>query len=198
MDNLLKQSRERLKLFKGYGYDIPKARRFILRKAGFAKGDILEVGTGSGHMAIALAKRGFRLVSIDLDRKAQKTAKSGLKALGLDKLVTLKIMDAERLRFKDGAFDYVISVNVLHHAKAPVKCLREMARLTKRKLVVADFNRKGERIAEKIHGTEGHTHPRSKLSLGAIAALLKKFGMVVTKYSDSCQYVLIATKGETK
>lgn len=198
MDNLLKQSQDRLKLFKRHGYDIPKARRFILRKAGFAKGNILEVGTGSGHMAIALARRGFRLVSIDLDRKAQKTANSGLKALELDKLVTLKIMDAERLRFKDNAFDYVISVNVIHHAKFPAKCLKEMARVAKNKLVIADFNRKGERIAEKIHGMEGHTHPRSKLSLGAIAALLRKFGMDVTKHNDSCQYVLIATKGETK
>ena len=198
MDNLLKQSQERLKFFKRHGYDIPKARRFILRKAGFAKGEILEIGTGSGHMAIALARRGFSLVSIDVDRKAQKTAKSGLKALGLDKLVTLKIMNAERLRFKDSAFDYVISVNVLHHAKAPVKCLKEMARVAKKKLVIADFNRKGERIAEKIHGMEGHTHPRSKLSLGAIAALLKRSGMAVIKHNDSCQYVLIAAKGETK
>lgn len=198
MDNLLKQSRERLKLFKRHGYDIPKARRFILRKAGFAKGGILEVGTGTGHMAIALARRGLRLVSIDLDRKAQKTAKSRLKALGLNNLVTLKIMDAERLRFKDTAFDNVISVNFLHHAKAPAKCFKEMTRVAKNKLVIADFNRKGERIAEKIHGLEGNTHPRSKLSSGSIAALLEKFGMAVTKHNDSCQYVLIATKGEIK
>jgi ubiquinone/menaquinone biosynthesis C-methylase UbiE len=198
MDNLLKQSQKRLKLFKRHGYDIPKARRFILGKAGFAKGGILEVGTGSGHMAVALARGGFRLVSIDLDRKAQKTAKSRLKALGLDKLVTLKIMDAARLRFKDTAFDNVISVNFLHHAKAPVKCLTEMTRVAKKKLVIADFNRKGERIAKKIHGLEGNTHPRSKLSSGSIAALLEKFGMSVTKHNDSCQYVLIATKGETR
>ena len=198
MDNLLKQSQDRLKLFKRYGYDIPKARRFILRKAGFIEGNILEIGTGSGHMAIALARRGFNLVSIDLDGKAQKTAKSKLKAFGLDKLVTLKIMDAERLRFKDTAFDDVISVNFLHHAKAPVKCLKEMARVAKKKLVIADFNKKGERIAEKIHGMEGHTHPRSRLSPGSIAALLRKLGMDVIKHNDSCQYVLIATKGETK
>ncbi|MDD5072568.1 MAG: class I SAM-dependent methyltransferase [Candidatus Omnitrophica bacterium] len=198
MDNLLKQSQDRLKFFKRHGYDIPKARRFILRKAGFANGSILEVGTGSGHMAIALARRGFSLVSIDVDRKAQKTAKSRLKALGIDKLVTLKIMNAERLKFKDMAFDNVISVNFLHHAKAPVKCLKEMARVVKNKLVITDFNRKGERIAEKIHGMEGHTHPRSKLSLGAIVALLKRSGMAVIKHNDSCQYVLIATKGEVK
>ena len=193
-----KEDRDRLRLFKKYGYDIPKARRFILSKAGFTKGGILEIGTGRGHMAIALAKKGFKIVSIDLDRQAQKAAKRNLGSMKLGGLVTLKIMDAEKLRFKDACFDYVISVNFLHHAKAPVKCLKEMARVAKNKLVIADFNRKGERIAEKIHGLEGHTHPRSRLSSGSIAALLRKLGMDVIKHNDSCQYVLIATKGETK
>ncbi len=198
MEGLTKQDRDRLKLFKKYGYDIPKARGFILRKAGLDKGSILEIGTGRGHMAIALAKKGFRVVSIDLDNDAQKAAGSNLKALGLDKLVTLKIMDAGVLKFKDSSFENAISVNFLHHAKAPVKCLKEMARVSGNKLVIADFNRKGERIAEKIHGMEGHTHPRSRLSPGSIAALLRKLGMNVIKHNDSCQYVLIATKGETK
>ena len=33
MNNLIKQDQDRLRLFKKYGYDIPKARRFILTKA---------------------------------------------------------------------------------------------------------------------------------------------------------------------
>ena len=72
MDNAIKQDRKRLELFKKYGYDIPKARNFILSKAKLAKGSsMLEIGTGKGHMTIVLAKKGFRLISIDLDRKAQ-------------------------------------------------------------------------------------------------------------------------------
>ena len=149
-------------------------------------------------MAAALARRGFKLVSIDLDRQAQKAAGKSLRSMKLGGSVTLKIMDAEKLRFKDSSFDHVISVNFIHHAKRPVKCLKEMVRVVKKKLVIADFNRRGERIAEKIHGLEGHTHPRSRLSPGSIAALLRKLGMDVIKHNDSCQYVLIAKKGDTK
>ncbi len=69
---------------------------FILAKAKLSKGRTLEVGTGKGHLAIVLAKKGFRFISIDLDRKAQGVAKKVLKELKLDKLATLKIMDAEK------------------------------------------------------------------------------------------------------
>ena len=62
MNNLLKQDQEKLKLFKKYGYDIPRARNFILAKARISGGNILEVGTGRGHAvaAGAQAERRFR------------------------------------------------------------------------------------------------------------------------------------------
>ena len=124
MEDVLRRDKERLKLFKEYGYDISKARSYIIAKAGLTKdGRMLEVGTGRGHMATLLAKNGFKFVSIDLDRKAQYAAKLHLKTMNRDKLVTLKIMDAEKLRYKNGAFDNVISVNFIHHAKNPVRCL---------------------------------------------------------------------------
>jgi len=196
MDDVLRRDRERLKLFKKYGYDIPKARNYIIAKAGLATGGrMLEVGTGRGHMATLLAKNGFRFISIDLDRKAQGAARRHLKTMGRDKLVTLKIMDAEKLRYKDGFFDNVISVNFIHHAKTPIKCLREMIRVAKNKLIIADINRRGERIMEKVHRLDGHSHEVSKMSLKETEGLLKKMGMKVKVYNDSCQTVLIVTKG---
>ena len=68
MNPMIKQDHARLKLFRKYGYDIPKARNYIIAKAGLTKGgSMLEVGTGRGHMATLLAKSGFEFVSIDLD-----------------------------------------------------------------------------------------------------------------------------------
>ena len=198
MDNVIKQDRDRLKLFKKYGYDIPKARNFILAKAGLSKGKILEIGTGKGHMTIVLAKKGFRLVSIDLDRKAQGIARMHLKLIKRNRSVILKIMDAEQLRYKDNFFDYVISVNFIHHAKNPSRCLKEMIRVTKNKLIIADINKRGERIMERVHGLDGHNHEVSKMSLKETEALLKKIGMKVSVYRDICQTVLIARKGVSK
>ena len=198
MDDVIKRDMERLKLFKKYGYDIPRARNSIITKAKFSKAKILEVGTGKGHMAIALARKGFKLTSVDLDIKAQYIAKASLKAMKLDKLVILKVMNAERLQYKDDSFDYVISVNFIHHAKNPVRCLKEMIRLAKDKLVIVDINKKGERIMQKVHGLDGHSHAASKMSLQGVKAFLDKAGLSVKAYRDSCQTIIIARKGAVK
>jgi len=198
MNNLLKQDQDRLKLFKKYGYDIPKARNFIITKAKLSKGKILEVGTGRGHMAIALAKKGFKLTSVDSDRKSQYVARASLKAIKLDKLVTFKIMNAERLQYKDDFFDYVVSVNFIHHAKNPNKCLEEMIRVTRNKLIIADINKRGKRIMEKVHRLDGHSHAASKMSLQGVKTFLDKAGLSVKAYRDSCQTIIIARKGVVK
>jgi len=198
MSNLAKQDQNRLRLFKRYGYDIPKARSLIFKKAKISGGKILEVGTGRGHMAVALAKNGLKVVSIDLDRKAQKIAKLNLKSLKLDKSVSLKHMDAEKLKYKDNSFDFVISVNFIHHANNPAKCIKEMVRVAREKLVIADLNRRGERIMEKVHALDGHSHAASKMSFKLAKTLLKKLGMSVKTYYDSCQIVLVAKKGAAK
>ena len=194
MDNLLKKDQDRLKLFRKYGYDITKARKFVIAKGGISKGRILEVGTGRGNMAIALAKEGLKLTSVDLDRDAQKAAKIKLSAARLDKLVSLRVMNAEKLRYKDNSFDYVISVNFIHHAKNPKKCLKEMIRVTKNKLIIADLNRKGEGIIQKVHGLDGHSHPASRVSLKDAKRFLERLGMIVNVYEDICQSVLVTTK----
>jgi ubiquinone/menaquinone biosynthesis C-methylase UbiE len=199
MHNLVKRDQDRLKLFKKYGYDIPKARKFIISKAKLLKGgSMLEIGTGRGHMAALLAKNGFRFISIDLDRKAQYVARMQLKAMNCDKLVTLKMMDAGKLRYKDSSFDNVISVNFIHHAHNPVKCLKEMIRITKNKLIIADINKRGQRIMEKVHALDGHSHAASKMSLLGAKEYLEKRGLVVNAYRDVCQTVIIAKRGAVK
>ena len=198
MNDLLKQAQDRLKLFKKYGYDIPKARSFIISQAKLSKGKILEVGTGSGHMAMALAKKHFQLISIDIDKKAQTLAKNKLKTEHLNRLVTLKRMNAEKLQFKDRSFDYVISVNFIHHAKDPETCLREMARVSKGRLIIADLNKRGERIMDKIHGLEGHKHQQTKMPLKQVKIFLRSLGLSVKLYYDKCQTVIITKQGEIK
>ena len=195
MNNSLKQDREKLKLFKKFGYEIPKARKEVVLKAGLT-GKILDVGTGRGHLAVALAKKGLKVVSIDMDGKAQQAARANLKVLGLSKQVTLKIMNAERLSYKDSSFDGVISVNFLHHARNPLKCVKEMVRVTKNILVLVDLNKKGERIMDKVHALEGHSHPGGKISFKSLGVFLKKSGMRVKMRRNNCETVLIARKGE--
>ena len=199
MNNLVEQDQDRLKLLKKYGYDIPKIRNRIIVKAGLSfDGNMLEVGTGRGHMAGALARKGFKFVSIDLDKKGQEVAKTHLKALKGRKSVSFKIMNAEKLRYKNSSFNYVISVDFIHHAKHPVKCLKEMIRVVKSTLIIADINKRGARIMEKVHRLNGHSHAPSKISLKEMEVLLKKLGMKVRVYRDVYHNVVIAKKGAVK
>jgi ubiquinone/menaquinone biosynthesis C-methylase UbiE len=199
MDPVIKRDLDRLKLFKKYGYDIPRAREYIIAKSAFPKSArVLEVGTGRGHMATVLARKGFKLISIDLDKEAQEVAKIHLKAIGRARPAILRIMDAERLRYKDGSFDHVVSVNFMHHARRPARCLREMIRVAAKTLVVADINKRGERIMERVHRLDGHSHPASKISFKEMEVLMKDAGMKVRAYRDACQTVLVAKKGDVR
>ena len=188
------QERRKLLLFGSYGYDIPGSRDFILAKAGLSCGTVLEIGTGRGYMSAALAKKGFKTVSIDIDAKNLKAARFNLKSAKPDKIVTFRVMDAGCLEYKDNSFDYAVSVDFLHHAGAPRRCLREMARVAAKKLVIADLNKRGTLIMDRIHRLEGRLHPVSKVSLGAVKILLENMGMKVKTYRGGCHTVLVAEK----
>ena len=66
--------------------------------------------------------------------------------------------------------------------------------------VILDYtlNKRGERIMEKVHGLDGHSHETSKMSLKETEGFLREAGTKVKVYRDTCQTVLIATKGASK
>jgi ubiquinone/menaquinone biosynthesis C-methylase UbiE len=192
---LLRQYHGRLKLFKQYGLDLRKAIRFILEKSGIRKSDsVLEVGTGKGGTAISLARRGIQFTTIDIDRKSLDISRTILRMMGLLKYAKVRRMDAEHLRFKNNSFNYVISVNFIHHAEHPRQCIREMARVAKYGVIIADLNKQGERVMDKIHGLEGKTHVKSRVLPDDIKRILKDSGLQVKVYRDHCQTVFAAKK----
>jgi ubiquinone/menaquinone biosynthesis C-methylase UbiE len=194
-NNALKEYHDRLNVFKRYGYDMTKAKNFVINKSRIKGGSILEVGTGKGHLAVGLAERGLRFTTIDLDKKALGIARHNLKEHGVLGYVCIKNMNAEKLRFKNEAFDYVISVNFIHHAKRPQQCIKEMIRVAKFCIVIADLNKRGEAIMDRVHRMDGHKHEQSRMSLGEIKEFLEKAGLGVKVYRDTCQTVFLAKKG---
>ena len=195
MDNSLREYYDRLKVFKRHGYDLIKTRKFVLDKSGIKGGNILEVGTGKGHTAIGLAERGIRFTTIDIDEKSLAVARHNLKAKGFLKYARIKRMDAEKLRFKDDTFDCVISVNFIHHAKHPKRCVKEMIRVAKSSVIVTDLNKRGEAVMDEIHRLDGREHEKSKMSLSEIKEFFRELGLSVKVYRDTCQTVFIAKKG---
>ncbi len=70
--------------------------------------------------------------------------------------------------------------------------------MTKNKLIIADINKRGERIMDKVHKLDGHSHEPSKMSLKETEVFLKDAGMKVKSYKDTCQIVIVAKKGDVR
>lgn len=68
---------------------------------------VLDVATGTGHVAMAAARRFCDVTGIDYVPELVEIAQQRAAAEGLD--ITFRQADAENLPYQDGAFDYVLS-----------------------------------------------------------------------------------------
>jgi ubiquinone/menaquinone biosynthesis C-methylase UbiE len=109
---------------------------------------VLDVATGSGDLPRAVLnwarRRGHdvRVVGVDLPATTLAEAAARTDAADAARL-TFARADALRLPFADGAFDYVTASMFLHHLDddSAALALREMARVARRGIVVADLLR---------------------------------------------------------
>ena len=94
------------------------------------RGDVLEIGAGSGAMAAALlARHPVELTVTDFDAEMVDAASARL-ALSGDH-VTVRQADATALPFGDGSFDAVLSWVMLHHTVEWEQALAECVRVTR-------------------------------------------------------------------
>lgn len=91
----------------------------------------LDVSTGGGHTALALAPHVARVVASDLTPRMLAAARAHLVAQGATN-VDYVIADAERLPFLDESFDLVTVRIAPHHYPDAARATREMARVVKR------------------------------------------------------------------
>lgn len=71
---------------------------------------ILDIGTGSGFLAILMASLGHEVTAIDLSPSMINSAKKLSTDLGYN--IDFKVMDAENLCFENESFDVIISRNL--------------------------------------------------------------------------------------
>jgi len=95
---------------------------------------ILDVGCGNGNTVLRIAEevgpRG-KAVGIDFSPEGIVGAKKRAIELGLDKVAEFRVVDAEKLPFKDNYFDAVISECVVCLTPNKQKVLNEKARVLK-------------------------------------------------------------------
>jgi SAM-dependent methyltransferase len=89
---------------------------------------LLELGVGTGRIALPLHRRGRRVVGVDLSLPMLDRYRAKAAALGLPPPVVLRA-DAARLPFRDACVDAVLEVHVLHLVPAWPEALAEVRRV---------------------------------------------------------------------
>src|ERR1700760_612054 len=120
----------------GEGYELQMGRHsrslaplFIAFAAPHAAGKVLDVGCGTGNLAVELAKNPA-LTSIEaFDFSPAYVAYA--KARSADRRINFQTADACAIPFADGSFDLTLSMLVLPFIPEPHRAVREMVRVTR-------------------------------------------------------------------
>jgi ubiquinone/menaquinone biosynthesis C-methylase UbiE len=90
---------------------------------------VLDVGTGTGVIALPLAATGHNVTALDLTAEMMEKAKANARQRGL--AIDFRIGDAEKLPFADNTFDVVINKWLLWTLPNPEKAISEWHRVLK-------------------------------------------------------------------
>lgn len=104
-------------------------RGFLLRmrRRGFAS--MLDVGSGSGGLALHAAVMGFEVTSVDVSRSSLLSAARFAPRLPINKPMLSVVASGERLPLPDHSYDIVVFSHVIEHLAAPRPFLDELYRV---------------------------------------------------------------------
>ena len=88
---------------------------------------VLDIGCGTGHPSLYIAKNVGSIIGIDKSERMIEIAKNRLRRSGTDNII-YEVGDAENLEFSNGSFDAIIlcgSLATLSDKKKPYRRLKE-------------------------------------------------------------------------
>ena len=86
----------------------------------------VDAGCGTGKWPIYLARRGYRVIGLDISLEAGRTAKA------TDRDVSMTVGDVRQIPLRDRSLDAVISLGVVEHdERGPLEALHEARRVLK-------------------------------------------------------------------
>lgn len=109
---------------------IKKIKEQLLGK-NYKKKTILDIATGSGYIAIEMARMGMKVIACDLSSQAIKNLEKYKKQFKLKNL-KLIICKAEKIPLKDESVDYIVANAILEHIPDEKSTIQEWKRVLKK------------------------------------------------------------------
>lgn len=152
---------------------------------------ILDVGTGTGRAALAIARRGGEVTGIDASAEMLRVARARAEAQQVP--VTFAVGDAHHLDFADRTFAAAVSLRVLMHTPDWRRCLAELCRVATDRVVFdypAALSPAALQAAARqvVAAAGGKTEAYRVMRAGAIRAELARCGFRVERVHK--QFVL--------
>lgn len=115
-----------------FGIDI-RWRKKVVRLVGAKKPDsVLDIATGTGDLAIALAKTGAsRIVGLDIAKGMLQVGEQKIQKRHLQKTIEMVVGDSEALEFPDSSFDAITVAFGVRNFESLEKGLSEIYRVLK-------------------------------------------------------------------
>lgn len=132
--------------------DIGLWKKELIHLTGMEKRGILDVGTGTGFLAIMMSELGHDVSGIDVSEEMLKIAAHKAKQKNLD--IFFVQGTCEKMPFSDNLFDDVVNCRVLWTLTEPVKAVREWMRVLKPGGKVISFMRVMD-VDTTIYETDG-------------------------------------------
>ena len=124
----------------------------------------LDIGCNAGFYSFELAKRGARVLGIDLDPHYLRQARWAAKEMGLSDKVSFKQMQVYDLAKLKRSFDLIIFMGVFYHLRYPMLALDIITQKVNKMLVFQTLTMPGEEVFD----------PKPDLSLDERKQMLKK------------------------
>ncbi len=191
-----KKYAERINTYKQAGYDIPKHRKALVQFLNVVpkQAKILDIGTGKGHLALAIAQAGWSVTSVDLSDSELYFARLNAVYFQLDEKIELLTMDAKNLNVPEHSFDVVMCADLMHHLPQPDAVLSEMIRVCKPigRILISDLNENGQKILKNLLKQEGKEHVLMGWEMKDIQKWFEEKGLSVEFVEKECENFLIA------